>query len=139
MLTEEGEPVVLLVTSRETRRWIVPKGWVERGVAAADQAALEAFEGAGLRGRIGRKPIGRYRYAKQLRGGRSLPVRVDVFVLQVEGRQDDWPEKGQREAVWATPEQAAALVEEPGLAAILLDLKERRRPPAAAEAVRPTA
>ena len=131
---------MLLVTSRETRRWILPKGWVERGVTARDQAAREAFEEAGLVGRIGRRPVGSYRYDKLLRS-RSVPVRVDVFALQVEHRHDDWPEKGQREAMWATPEQAAALVDEDGLAAILLDLKDRRRlPRAAAEvAVRPTA
>ena len=49
--------------------------------------------------------LGSYRYDKQLRGGRSIPVRVDVFPLEVERRHDDWPEKGQREAIWVTPER----------------------------------
>ena len=133
--------LVLLITSRETRRWVLPKGWAERGVEAHEQAASEAFEEAGLEGEIGAVRLGSYRYDKQLRGGRSIPVRVDVFPLEVERRHDDWPEKGQRDAIWVTPAEAAALVEERGLAAILLDLAERRSLSASAgeEELRPTA
>jgi 8-oxo-dGTP pyrophosphatase MutT (NUDIX family) len=118
----------MLITSRETRRWVVPKGWAERGVPPHEQAAREAFEEAGLKGEVGRERLGSYRYAKLLRGGRSVPVRVDVFPLAVTGRLDDWPEKDQREAVWVTPAEAAALVDEGGLAAILLDLAARPGP-----------
>jgi 8-oxo-dGTP pyrophosphatase MutT (NUDIX family) len=137
----DGRMLVLLITSRETRRWVLPKGWAERGVKPHEQAAFEAFEEAGLEGEIGAVRLGSFRYDKQLRGGRSIPVRVDVFPLEVERRHDDWPEKGQRDAIWVTPEEAATLVEESGLAAILLDLADRYRLPGAAgeEAIRPTA
>jgi 8-oxo-dGTP pyrophosphatase MutT (NUDIX family) len=138
---EDGRVLVLLITSRETRRWVVPKGWAEPGVKPREQAALEAFEEAGLEGVIGPGRLGSYRYDKQLRSGRAVPVRVDVYPLEVERRHDDWPERGQREMIWVTPEAAASLVEERGLAAILLDLAERRLPAASAGAgaVRPTA
>ena len=131
---------MLLITSRETKRWVLPKGWAERGKAPQVQAACEAFEEAGLEGEIGLKRLGRYRYDKQLPDGRSVPVRVDVYPMEVAHRHDDWPERGQREAIWVTPEEAAALVEEKGLAAILLDLvARRRRPGTAGEGVRPPA
>jgi 8-oxo-dGTP pyrophosphatase MutT (NUDIX family) len=137
----DGVPLVLLITSRETKRWVVPKGWAEHGVLPHEQAACEAFEEAGLEGEVGAVRLGSYRYEKQLRSGRTIPVRVDVFPLEVERRHDDWPEKGQRDAVWVTPEEAAALVEERGLAAILLELAQRHRlaATAAEEPVRPTA
>ena len=94
---------MLLITSRETRRWVIPKGWAEKGVAPHEQAAREAFEEAGLQGEIGVKPIGSYRYLKRLQGGQTVPCRVDVFPLTVDHRLDDWPEKGQREATWLDP------------------------------------
>ena len=113
---------MLLITSRETRRWVIPKGWAEKGVAPHEQAAREAFEEAGLKGEIGLKPIGSYRYLKRLQNGQTAPCRVDVYPLTVEHRLDDWPEKGQREAVWLTLGEAAALVDEQGLVTLLLDL-----------------
>ena len=121
-MREDGLWIVLLVTSRGTRRWVLPKGWVERGVPDAEQAAREAFEEAGIVGDIADRPIGRYRYDKRLRTGRCISCRVDVFAMWVSGRLDDWPEKRQREAAWFTPAEAAALVEEAGLADILRGL-----------------
>jgi ADP-ribose pyrophosphatase YjhB (NUDIX family) len=137
----DGSVRVLLITSRETRRWVIPKGWAERGATAREQAAREGFEDAGLEGEIGAKRIGSYRYAKQRRGGSAIPVKVDVFVLRVARRHEDWPEKCQREAIWVTPEKAAGLVDEAGLAEILRSLVDQRPPPAARteELLRPTA
>jgi 8-oxo-dGTP pyrophosphatase MutT (NUDIX family) len=127
----DGRRLVLLITSRETRRWVIPKGWAEKGVAPHEQAAREAFEEAGLQGEIGVKPIGSYRYLKRLQGGQTVPCRVDVFPLTVDHRLDDWPEKGQREATWLAPADAAALVDEQGLVALLLELAaaDLKRPP----------
>lgn len=118
----DGQRLVLLITSRDTRRWVIPKGWAEKGVAPHEQAAREAFEEAGLRGEIAAKPIGRYRYLKRLHGGGTVPCRVDVFPLAVDHRLDDWPEKGQREAAWLTLGEAATMVDEQGLVALLLEL-----------------
>lgn len=126
---EDGWPRVLLVTSRETGRWIIPKGWPAKGLEPPALAAREAFEEAGLEGRIETEAIGSYRYAKLLRGKRatkSIPCEVTVFPLWVERELDRWPEHGQRQRRWFTPTEAAALVEEEGLAAILLTLPAPR-------------
>lgn len=115
----------MLVTSRETRRWVIPKGWAEKGVEPHALAAKEAFEEAGLVGEIGRKPIGSYRYLKHFRGKkatRSVPCEVVVFPLAVSRQLEDWPERGQRETRWFTPAEAAMLVEEGGLVTLLLGL-----------------
>lgn len=115
----------MLVTSRETRRWVIPKGWAEKGVEPHVLAAKEAFEEAGLVGEIGRKPIGSYRYLKQFRGKKatkSVPCEVVVFPLAVSRQLEDWPERGQRETRWFTPAEAAMLVEEGGLVTLLLGL-----------------
>ena len=117
-----GERMVMLITSRETGRWVIPKGWPKKGLEPHALAAREAFEEAGLRGEIGHEPIGRYDYAKRLRGGRTVPCEVEVFALSVMGQDDDWPEKGQRATRWFTPAEAATMVEESGLNALLLKL-----------------
>src|SRR5690606_4821481 len=61
---------ILLVTSRQRGRWIVPKGWQATGLSPSRSAAREAFEEAGVIGPIGPDPIGSYRYAKLLEHGR---------------------------------------------------------------------
>lgn len=118
----EGEPQVMLITSRDTGRWIVPKGWPERRLSGPAAAAREAFEEAGLLGVIGDEPIGRYVYDKRLRSGRTVPCTVSVFLFRVQSEAEDWPEKGQRERRWMSPAEAALLVSEGGLAAMLLTL-----------------
>jgi 8-oxo-dGTP pyrophosphatase MutT (NUDIX family) len=117
-----GEVEVLLVTSRETRRWVLPKGWTERRHGAAEQAAVEAFEEAGIRGDISAEPIGSYAYLKRTGSGRIMPCRVDVFRMQVAEILDDWPEKAERERRWFTLPQAAMAVEEGGLVTLMLRL-----------------
>ena len=124
-MDEDGQQQVLLVTSRETGRWIIPKGWAEKGIKSYELAAREAYEEAGLRGKIGRKPIGCYRYTKWLRRtkrAKAVLCEVAVFALYVERQLDDWPEKGQRERRWFSPAEAALLVDEGNLVTLLLDL-----------------
>ncbi|MCB4821522.1 NUDIX hydrolase [Roseicella aerolata] len=122
-LSRRGDDLfVLLVTSRETRRWVVPKGWVEKRHSPADQAAQEAYEEAGIRGRVASAPIGRYAYAKRLRDGASVTCEVEVFALEVEQLLEDWPEKGQRERRWFSLPDAAAAVQEGGLGSLMLSL-----------------
>ena len=103
----DGYRLVLLITSRETRRWVLPKGWPRPGTPPHRQAAREALEEAGVTGRVGRTPIGCYRYAKRLRNGRTIVCRVDVFPLAVEQIVDDWRERGQRDLAWFTLRPAA--------------------------------
>jgi 8-oxo-dGTP pyrophosphatase MutT (NUDIX family) len=117
--TRQGVLHVLLVTSRETHRWIIPKGRPEKRLTPAEVARLEAFEEAGVRGVIQRKPIGVYRSTKRLPSGAIVPTKVRVFVLKVAVQLDVWPEQHQRERQWANLPDAIGLVSEPGLAALL--------------------
>ncbi len=117
----DGETQVLLVTSRETKRWVLPKGWTEK-CGGAKQAEREAFEEAGIRGRINPKPIGHYAYPKRLNDGATVTCEVDVFPLAVDELLEDWPEKSQRERRWFTLPQAAMAVQEGGLITLMLNL-----------------
>ena len=110
---------VMLLTSRESRRWIIPKGWPMKGRKPAEVAAREAYEEAGLIGQVvGKRPVGNFHYQKQLtKQGRLCQVRV--FSFRVEHQLDDWPEKQQRETKWFDATEAATLVEEVGLAGII--------------------
>lgn len=110
---------VLLVTSRETRRWIIPKGWAKKALDPQDMAALEAFEEAGVRGKVKKKPLGDYRYDKRMDDGSLVTCDVTVFALEVAEELQDWPEKAQRERRWLTPAEAMDIVSEPGLIPIL--------------------
>jgi 8-oxo-dGTP pyrophosphatase MutT (NUDIX family) len=107
-----------LLTSRETKRWIIPKGWPMKGRKPWAAAAQEALEEAGLVGEITKKPIGHYTYFKRRVAHFDL-CRVDVFLLTIDGQRKKWRERGQREARWFAFEEAAEMVEEPELAALL--------------------
>jgi 8-oxo-dGTP pyrophosphatase MutT (NUDIX family) len=120
---ERGSPEVLLVTSRETQRWVIPKGWPMRGLTPQEAAAQEAFEEAGVTGKVGKKPIGSYEYFKRRAITFDL-CRVEVFILAVEKQARTWPEQHQRRANWFELEEAATLVDEPGLSAVLVGLAE---------------
>jgi 8-oxo-dGTP pyrophosphatase MutT (NUDIX family) len=115
----DGTLEVLLITSRETRRWVIPKGWPIKNLSSQRSAAQEAFEEAGVVGVARRRAAGLYHYDKKLRSGRSQHVRVFVFPLEVSEERDEWPEKGQRDKLWTTPNEASALVEEPELRRVL--------------------
>lgn len=113
---------VLLISSRGTGRWIIPKGWPMEGRSLPGAAAREAWEEAGVVGRIHRTEIGRYHYQKDQDGGFSVPVDVRVFSLAVRKLADKFPERHERERKWFPPAEAARLVAEPGLAQILRNL-----------------
>lgn len=115
----DGKVEVLLITSRETRRWVIPKGWPIKHLKSCFSAAREAFEEAGVLGDTARKPLGEYAYDKRLRSGRTQHVRVAVFALEVLEEQDEWPEKGQRERRWTSTAEASTLVDEPELKALI--------------------
>ncbi|WP_159713549.1 NUDIX hydrolase [Geminicoccus flavidas] len=119
----EGEPMIMLVTSRGAGRWIIPKGRPEKGVAPHKLAAREAFEEAGLLGRIDRQPLGRYRDFKRRADGNAVAYEIEVFRLDVERELPDWPEKGQRERRWYPLDEAVARAEPDGLVNILAELR----------------
>jgi 8-oxo-dGTP pyrophosphatase MutT (NUDIX family) len=115
----DGAVEILLITSRETRRWVMPKGWPIKGLKSAEAAAREAFEEAGIIGETSKKAFGSYRYGKVLRSGRVQHVRVGLYPMRVVEEREDYPEKGQREKRWASRDEAAALVDEPDLKRLL--------------------
>ncbi|MEZ5852112.1 MAG: NUDIX domain-containing protein [Hyphomicrobiaceae bacterium] len=108
--------LVGLATSRESRRWIIPKGWPESGMPPHVAAANEAREEAGLLGRMEERPIGHYSYRKRLHLLASVVCVVDVYVLHVTERLESWPEKAERSVAFVTIEEAAQRVEEEELA-----------------------
>lgn len=121
-----GEFSVMLVTSRETHRWILPKGWPEKGMTPAAAAAKEAYEEAGLMGEVETTPYGHFHYDKRLRTGEVVPCEVDVFLMRVDRELEDWPERSQRKRRWVSPAQAADMIQESDLAQLLLRLTHHR-------------
>ena len=121
----DGSLQIMLITSRETGRWVIPKGWPMKRRTASQAAAQEAFEEAGLRGRIGEQPLGAYGYVKRRKNGQLQQCTVTVYPLLVRGQEADWPEHGQRQCVWYAQDNAAAQVAEPELAEIIETLDER--------------
>jgi 8-oxo-dGTP pyrophosphatase MutT (NUDIX family) len=118
-ISEGGTSQVMLVTSRKTRRWVIPKGWPMRERKPAEVASQEAYEEAGLIGQIvGKRPLGSFRYGKRI-GEEVVLCQVRVFLFQVERQLDDWPEKRERETKWFEASEAARLVDEGGLAEII--------------------
>jgi uncharacterized protein Yka (UPF0111/DUF47 family)/ADP-ribose pyrophosphatase YjhB (NUDIX family) len=106
---------VLLVTSRESRRWVIPKGNFANNVSPHAAAAQEAEEEAGVRGAVCPTPLGTYRYRKRKGSGASLMADVEVFPLSVSEQLTDWKEKKQRERRWFSLSDAANAVDEPDL------------------------
>ena len=113
-VTESGAIEVLVLTTRQTRRFTLPKGWIDRRRKAWKSAAQEAQEEAGVAGRVKRKPIGTYTYWKRLADHFAL-VEVDVYPLKVEKFLKRWPERRERFRRWLPARDAALLIDEPQL------------------------
>jgi 8-oxo-dGTP pyrophosphatase MutT (NUDIX family) len=121
----DGAIEVLLITSRETRRWVIPKGWPIKGLKSPQTAAREAYEEAGVEGEVEKSKLGAYHYDKRLRSGRVQKVRVSVYPLKVDTEREAWPEVRQREKLWTSPAAAAELVQEAELATLLASFRPR--------------
>jgi 8-oxo-dGTP pyrophosphatase MutT (NUDIX family) len=118
---------VLLVTSRGTRRWIIPKGWPIKGFKPARTAAREAYEEAGVRGRVAGRPLGRYIYEKRIEERAApFPCEVQVFPLLVKKQLKKWPECKQRTVRWFPVPEAAALIKDDNLRHLILQLDDRK-------------
>ena len=118
---EDGERRILMITSRETRRWVIPKGGRMVGKSDPEAAAQEALEEAGVKGDIKDHSIGVFRYAKGLKDGGQRLCVVSVYPLEVLIQMGAWPEAHQRERRWMSLSEAADLVHEPDLAALIRD------------------
>ncbi|WP_342362041.1 NUDIX hydrolase [Terrarubrum flagellatum] len=113
------------MTSRGTKRFVIPKGWPMKKLRDHDAAALEAFEEAGVRGKISRRPLGVFLYWKRMSRAFKL-VEVDLFPLRVTRQARKWLEKGQREMAWLTAEDAILLLDEPRLKTLIREFVDRQ-------------
>ena len=114
---------VLLVSSRETGRWVIPKGWPMKGRKPHAAAALEALEEAGVTGTITKSPIGTFNYNKRLSDGDVITCTVEVYPMMVEVELADWPEREQRTRQWFSLSAAAEAVEEDTLKTLISRFK----------------
>lgn len=122
MRDKKGRIKILMVTSRDTGRWVMPKGWEMDGEKPWDAAAIEAIEEAGAEGYISDQVLGTYRYPKILKNGEILPVEVRVYPMVVEKLRRDWKERKQRTRRWFSVKAAAKRVNEPDLSELLTSL-----------------
>ena len=110
---------ILLVTSREPRRWVTPKGGRMPGKTDAEAAAVEALEEAGVEGAVAHAPLGTFRYLKMLKRRAARWCVVSIYALEVRVEHDDWHERGQRERLWVSRDEAVRRVDEPDLKALI--------------------
>ncbi|CUH40346.1 NUDIX domain protein [Jannaschia seosinensis] len=131
---DDDKVEVLMVTSRDTGRWVVPKGWTMKGIKPWAAAAIEAMEEAGVKGHIARQSFGSYSYDKRLDDGTRQPCIVHVYPMVVEREKDDWKERKERRRKWFPLRKAANLVAEPELSELLMSLsvKPKKAPVAGA-------
>ncbi|SMX37099.1 NUDIX hydrolase [Octadecabacter ascidiaceicola] len=111
-----------IVTTRRSGRWIVPKGWPMDGQTPMDAAATEAYEEAGVRGKIHSRPIGVFSYNKT-RPDDDLPCIAVVYPLRVKKVLRTWPEQKERERKWVSRKKAAAMVDDVELGDIILSFR----------------
>jgi len=109
---------ILLVTTRGTRRWTIPKGWPIAGLKPHKAAEREAWEEGGVKGKAGKRAFGSYSYIKALPAGR-VPAIVDVYVLAATTTRAEFPEQEERDVLWLPPLEAALLVREPELKSLM--------------------
>jgi len=123
---EKNGVEVLLVTSRESGRWVIPKGWPMKHKTAAEAAAREAFEEAGVTCRVKDDALGAFRYLKRMKSGDAVECEVVVFPMSVGKEHNRWPEKHQRKRRWFGIDDAAAAVNEQELMGIILQFGRDR-------------
>ena len=116
----------MLVTSRETGRWVIPKGWPQKRKKPHASAAREAREEAGVVGKIEHHPIGSYSYEKKLKSGVLVACEVRVFPLKVNRQKKGWAEKKEREVRWFSRTEASRAVGEPALRSIIRSFRKPR-------------
>ncbi len=111
----DGALEVLLITTRNTRRWIVPKGWPIAEYTPQACAAFEALEEAGVSGVVDDEAFGTFHYDKLRKSGEVLACKVYVFPMKVTRRHRKWPEKSARDCEWCSVDEAVSRISETGL------------------------
>ncbi len=125
-LGDKGSVEVLVITTRDSRRWTIPKGWPIKGLKSHQVAEREAWEEAGVVGKAKKRPLGYYTYLKTLDNGDKIPAVVEVHVLKVDKVDNTFPEVGQRKVEWLSPAEAAVRVQEPELKGLLSSMLKMR-------------
>lgn len=125
MKKKQGLLEVLVATSRDTGRWVIPKGWPMADKKAHQVAEREAFEEVGVKGKVEKEPLGTFNYRKMLDNGLRIPVVVQVHALEVDECLKSFPEKGSRTLEWVSCEEAAMRVNEPELKILFLQFAEK--------------
>ncbi len=120
-----AQPEMLVITSRDTGRWVIPKGWPMEGKPLNQVAAREAYEEAGVKGEAEAEAIGFYTYQKGMDHGLSIPCRVQVYPVVVLDMAKRFPEKGTRTVEWVSFQEAASRVAEPLLKDLILAFEKR--------------
>lgn len=133
---KDGKLRVLMVTSRDTGRWVMPKGWLMDGKKPWHAAKIEALEEAGAVGFVSDAAIGHYHYSKGLGGGRRVTCRVTVYPMIVDKLKRRWKERKERKRHWFSFKKAAKLVEETELTTLLLELAKEPNKLLAVEEIR---
>ncbi len=136
---KNGKLRILMVTSRDRGRWVMPKGWQMDGKKPWRAAAIEALEEAGAVGFISNTSIGHYHYDKRLDDGTVIPCRVTLYPMVVESLKRRWKERKERKRHWFSPKKAAKLVDEKELSELLLAVAEQRKTMAMIEKLRKSA
>lgn len=121
----DNEYFVVLITSRETKRWIVPKGWTMKGEKNINAARIEAFEEAGLKTYSKYKKLGRYSYEKRLKDGKLQPVEVELYLIFVKKVLKNWPEKKERDRHIISLKEASEIISDAKLKDIFLSLEAK--------------
>ncbi|SLN75028.1 NUDIX hydrolase [Ruegeria meonggei] len=116
---KQGQPEVLLITTRKSGRWIIPKGWLIDGLTPSETARQEAWEEAGVLGECRQLSVGCFSYYKHRSKKGSVQCLVDVYPLFVQSTVSRFPERAQRQRKWFTPERAAGRVNSGDLALLL--------------------
>lgn len=124
-----GETEVLLLTSRDTGRWVIPKGWPMEGKKAHAVAEREAFEEAGVRGTAEKEPFGFFSYDKKLKNGIKVVCLVEVHLLEVMDMVKNFPERESRRLEWVSPQEASTRVNEPELRNLFLAFDKKTAQP----------
>lgn len=124
--TRRGDIKVLLISSREKARWLLPKGWPIKGKTPVQAAMREAFEEAGVFGHLDSRPIGAYDYVKTLQDGSHAVCSVVLFGLEVRGTLVHWPERAERKRRWHDLTEAMEVVSDSGLKGIFKSLHRDR-------------
>ena len=110
-LNKNGNPEILLVTTRGGQRWMIPKGYRAKRLDDARAAAREAFQEAGVKGDVHRRPIGNFTD----RNGNGESNTIRVFRLDVRKEQAHWREERERSRKWVSPAKAKKLLQAAGL------------------------